>query len=339
MNVEYLYVDSYNPPQEYLDMLQKWHGHEKWDRFKKRQFEWYQRYPNYKIFAVKVEGVFVGQASAFGVDYYYDGKMNELWWGVDTFLFKEYRGGGIGKQLQKQLHDDLPNFTSAAYTPINGIIKKKCGCIPLFDRNTWYYGVSNFFTLMVSIAVEKKFKENFPMRSVAANQYLWFKRKNYKGYEISDAVIDEKLVAFVNETLKERYDFFVWRNVDYMKWKYEQNPAFDYKLMTFSKNGMLEAVVGFTDIHQYGLGGKKVMSVKVLDSVISKYSELSTEDLLVYIADYYKKRNEKIDGIFSLQKSEWYPRTCVTRPVLSTIRAEIKQPYITYLDQDMEQEM
>lgn len=339
MNVEYLYVDPVNPPQGYIQMLCKWYGEEKWSWYKKSQFEWYQRYPKYKIFAAKVDDVFVGQAAAFGVDCYISNKIKELWWGVDTFLFREYRGSGIGKQLQKHLHDDLPNFTSAAYTPINGIIKKKCGCNSLFERNTWYYGVSNFFTLMVSIAAGKLFKMNLPMRSIAANQYLWFKSKKYKGYEITGAVIDEKLVGFINENLKNKYDFFVWRNVDYMKWKYEMNPAFDYKLMTFSKNGMVKAVVGFTDIRHYGLGGKIVRGVKVLDSIIGNDSELTAADLLVYIADYYKMKNERIDGIFSLKKSGWHPRTCASRPVLSTMRAEIRQPYITYLDQDMEQEM
>lgn len=98
-------------------------------------------------------------------------------------------------------------------------------------------------------------------------------------------------------------------------------------------------MVGFTDVHQYGLGGKKVKGVKVLDSIISKESELNIKDLLVFIADYYKKAHERIDGIFSLQKCGWYPRACVTRPVLSTLHIDIKQPYLTYLDQDMEQVM
>ena len=339
MNVEYQYVDPVNPPDGYLEMLHKWHGQEKWNRFKKAQFEWYQQYPKYKIYAVKVDSVFVGQATAFGVNVCNHNKITELWWGVDTFLFKEYRGGGRGKKLQKKLHDDLPNFTSAAYTPINGIIKKKCGGMPLFEKEVWYFGVSNFFTLLTSIAAERILKINLPMLSVSTNHYLWFKSKRYKGYEISNAKIDEQLVGFINETLNSKYDFFVWRDVEYMKWKYEQNPAFDYQLMTFSKNETLEAVVGFTDIHQYSLGGKKVRGIKVLDSVIREYSQLTTEDLLVYIADYYKLKNEKIDGIFSLQKSGWHPRTCVARPVLSTLCAEIKKPYITYLDQDMEQEM
>jgi len=339
MNVEYLYVDPTNPSQDYLDMLRKWHGEEKWNRFKKYQFEWYQQYPKYKIYAVKVDGVFVGQATSFGVNVYNCNKISELWWSVDTFLFSEYRGGGRGKQLQKQLHDDLPNFTSAAYTPINGIIKGKCGAKPLFERETWYYGVSNFLMLMSSIMARKKLNVNIPSHGLSLNLYLWFKSKKYKEYDVRDAVIDDNLVQFINETLKSRHDFFVWRDVDYMKWKYEKNPAFRYRLLTFSKNGKTEAVVGFTDIHPYGLGGKKVKGVKVLDSVIAKDSYLTDKDVIVYIADYYRKIRQNIDGIFALQKCGWYPRTCVMRPVLSTLSTKIRKPYLTYLDQDMEQEM
>lgn len=339
MNVEYLYVDPIKPPKEYMEMLRKWHGEEKWNWFKRRQFEWYQKYPKYKIHAVKVDGAFVGQASAFGVEVYDKAEVHDLWWGVDTFLFSEFRGRGIGKQLQKKLHEDLPNFTSAAYTPINAIIKEKCGCRPLFEKKTWYYGVSNFLVLMSSITARKKLHVNLPSRGLSLNQYLWLKSRKYKKYEVSDAVIDDNLVNFINETLKSKHDFFVWRDVDYMKWKYEKNPAFKYKLVTFSKNRKTEAVVGFTDIHHYGLGGKKVKGVKVLDSVIAKDSELTTKDILVYIADFYRKAHQDIEGIFAMQKCGWQPRTCVSRPVLSTLNADIRKPYITYLDQDMEQEM
>ena len=118
--------------------------------------------------------------------------------GGDTFLFKQYRGGGRGKQLQKQLHDDLPNFTSAAFTPINGIIKKKCGCEPLFDKQEYYYGVSSFFLLLSSIFAYKVLKINLSVKSVIPYIYTFYRHKKYKNYEISDALIDSSLVGFIN---------------------------------------------------------------------------------------------------------------------------------------------
>jgi len=63
-----------------------------------------------------------------------------------------------------------------------------------------------------------------------------------------------------------------------------------YNLMQFSKNGKTEAIVGFTDIHEYSIGGKFVRSVKIFDSVISPNSQLTDKDLLTYIADFFKKR-------------------------------------------------
>lgn len=339
MKIEYVYVDPINPPQEYFEMLLKWYGEKKWNRFKKTQFEWYQQYPYFKIYAVKVDDLFVGQAAAFGVNFYNGDKINELWWGVDTFLLNSYRGNGIGKQLQKHLHDSLTNFTSAAYTPINGIIKKKCGCQPLFNKNTWYYGVSNYFVLLSSIMANKKLRVRLPSHSILPNFYLWFKRRRYKKYIVGDAMIDDNLVNFINETLKSEYDFFVWRSVSYMKWKYDNNPAFNYKLLSFSISERIEAVLGYTDIHNYSLGGRSISSVKILDLVIRKGSKLTSKDLLVFVADYYKHTHKPFDGILALQECEWYPRLCVPRPVLSTLCSEIRCPYITFLDQDMEQEM
>lgn len=339
MNIEYVYINPLNPPTGYLEMLQKWYGKVKWEHFKNRQFEWYQTCPRYRIFTMKADGEFVGQAAAFGVDVYKNGRIIELWWGVDTFLFKQYRGGGRGKQLQKQLHDDLPNFTSAAYTPINGIIKNKCGCEPLFNKQEYYYGVSSFFSLLSSIFAYKVLKISLSVKSVIPYIYSFYRHKKYKNYEISDALIDSSLVGFINETLKSQYDFFVWRSVEYMKWKYEKNPAFHYKLLQFQNNGKTEAILGFTDSHEYCIGGKPVMSVKILDAIIDTNSKLSHKDLLVFVSDYYKQRKERIDGIFSLVKCNWNPRVFISHPVLSTLKEKVNKPYITFLDQDMEQVM
>ena len=338
MSTEFLYLDTKNPPQEYYEMLETYHK-DKWERFKRSQFSWYQKWPYFRVFCLKNGEQYVGQASAFRVDAFINQKIEGIWWGVDTFLFKEYRGGGKGKYLQKQLHEDLQNFTSAAYTPINGIIKKKCGCKELFTRNTYYYAVSNYCILMASIFADKKLKRQLPVKSISSYCYSIFRRKRYKHFTIEDARIDETLVSFINNTLSSNYDFFVWRSVDYLKWKYAENPAFNYKLLSFRFNGKIEAIVGFTDIHEYSIGGKKVRSVKILDSVIVKDSSLTQKDVLVYVADYYKRKHEKLDGIFSLISCNWFPKIRISRPVLSTINQQINKPYLTYLDQDMEQVM
>lgn len=339
MNVEYQYVDPINPPDGYLEMLHKWHGKEKWNRFKKAQFEWYQQHPKYKIYAVKVDGVFVGQATAFGVNFCNQNEINELWWGVDTFLFKDYRGDGKGKQLQKKMHDDLPNFTSAAYSPINGIIKNKCGANTLFVKKEYYYPVTIFFSLLFSIFVKKIFHKNIKYWITIPNLYTKFYRLKTHSYEIREAVIDEALVSFINDTLRSQYDFFVLRNVEYMKWKYERNPAFKYKFFEFRKDGLVHAVVGFTDVRRYSIGGKTTNSVKILDSIIIKESKLTHNNLLVFVIDYWKQQGYYLDGVFSLIPCSFFPRVCIQKPVLSTIDAIIRKPYITYLDQDMEQEM
>ena len=90
----------------------------------------------------------VGQASAFKVTAIIEGKEQALYWGCDTFLLQEYRGYGIGKTLQKIMHETCPNFSSAWYSPINGIIKRKCGCFDLMELRFTYYPVSYFMGMM-----------------------------------------------------------------------------------------------------------------------------------------------------------------------------------------------
>ena len=120
--------------------------------------------------------------------------------------------------------------------------------------------------------------------------------------------------------LKSQYDFFVWSSVEYMKWKYEKNPAFHYKLLQFQNNGKTEAILGFTDIHEYCIGSRPVKSVIMLDAIIDTNSELTHKDLLVFVSDYYKQQNEIVDGIFSLIKSHCHPRMWDSCPVLSTLK-------------------
>ena len=140
-------------------------------------------------------------------------------------------------------------------------------------------------TLLISVFAKKKLKLELPTKGLLPWLFSFYRRKNYRNYTIVEASIDESIVDFINESLKDQYDFFVWRNVDYMRWKYERNPAFQFKLLQFIINGKTEAVLGFTDVHFYKMGGRPVRSVKILDAIINKDSKLSHKDLLVFVAD------------------------------------------------------
>ena len=339
MNVEYTYIDPKNPPIEYVEMLKNWYGIEKWARFKKYQFEWYQKYEDYKVFTAKDGNRFIGQASAFKVPVAVDNHEVELWWGVDTFLFKEYRGKGVGKYLQLQLHKDCPNFSSAAYTPKNAIVKRKCGGKDWFQKNIYYYPVSSYLQLLISICLKKTFALDIPFKFVPFSVYTHKSPAVVKHFEVEKSPINEEIVRFMNSSLRRKYDFFVKKNLDYLKWKYQDNPAFSYTFITFRKAGEIKAVVGFTDVRKYSIGGKFVRGIKILDSITSPDNILSDTNLLCYVMQYCKKNNMNIDGVFSLTKCNCYPYIHIAKPVLSTCLYDVQAPYLTFLDQDMEQEM
>lgn len=312
----------------------------------KNRINYYKSLYSLKILGVKIDGLFVGQSCAVQVYAIVNNQRKEFWWSVDTFLLSNCRGLGIGKELQKILHMSLPNFSSAWYTPINGAIKRKCGAHGIFDIWFNYYPVSSAVTVFGDLCFRKLFKCPIPLRISVPFFYsglnsisIDIRLKGYKVMEILYSELGCKESVFMEGVLAAK-DFHIERSERFLKWKY-QNLRVGYHMLNIAKEGRTEAIVAFSNIYDSRFDEVPIKCVTIYDMVIHPESKLTEKQLMLYIAQWYKKRKEKFDGFQMLSKVVGYwGKICYpfnACPVLSTLPGEYPNSYLTFADQDMDQ--
>ena len=309
--------------------------------YKWKQYEWYQLHGNYTVVVAVVDGKLAGQSTGYACKVYCSGSVLSITWGCDTFVLPQYRGLGLGKKLQKYLHDHTTNFSSAGYTPLNGIIKRKCGAKELCVNDFVYYPVSNLLNFAVRKLIKKKFKKEINVCSCGFPLYYYLNWKKAKNFEFQIEKYEEisgEVIPFMEKALQSQYDFYVIRDKDYMQWKYVENPTMDYKLLTVRKGGVLIAVIFFTDVELCTLGGIKLYHCKLLDSIIMKDCGFTQKDALLAVIKYWKSKHVHLDGVASMFSVPYIGRVGFKRPMLSMLQGEkITAPYMAYSDQDLEQ--
>lgn len=325
---------------QYRDFLREFNA----DRteFKWKQYEWYRKHGKYVVVVAVVDGQLAGQATAYVCNVFCNGVILPISWGCDTFVLPQYRGRGLGKMLQKYLHEHVENFSSAGYSPLNGIIKRKCGAQELFVNDFVYYPVSNLINFAVRKLLQKEFCKDIiiPSCSFPIYYYLNCKKRSsefdvwIERYED----VSEEIISFMKQTLQSQYDFYVVRDKAYMQWKYVENPSMTFKMMTVRKNGCIMGVIFFTDITLCPLSGVKLRHCKLLDSIIVKNCGFSQKDALLSVIRYWKSQRVHLDGIVSMCSVPYIGRVGFKRSMLSTLRnVKITAPYMSYSDQDLEQ--
>lgn len=335
-DIEFKYIEEANVTEEsYLEFLKTEYKERATDKFGKRR-EWYKKKDGFRILLAMCNNEIVGQACAYKDNVVINGKETIIWWGCDNFVLAKTRGMGVGKKLQMKLHEDLPNFSSAWYAPINGIIKTKCGSKPLFDVAFVYYPVSRFFTIFISKAIKK-----FLKKKVNINIRLPFfytvinKCTGYKRVEIKETLLNENVCDFITNSTLNEHDFYTKRDKKYLNWRYNENPNLKFYTTEIIRDGELEAVLLFTHAHiENG-----IVVTKILDVFKKKDCMLNNKDLLISVASFFKKKRVSIDGIQLINVCKYYPCQINKAPFLSTIKldANIKNAYISYTDQDMAQ--
>lgn len=133
------------------------------------------------------------------------------------------------------------------------------------------------------------------------------------------------------------FDFYVERGSDFIDWKYLNNPNLKYHLFEISFNNLVYGYASFTEPFKTTFNDGNVLGVKVLDFIVKPDSSISINDIVYFIDTFYQLKNIIIDGVFSLQKSNYTFMRSKTLPVLSTCSKKIINPYLGYIDQDMEQ--
>lgn len=322
----------------YCDFLYRFYG-KRIDKRKQRN-QWYcQLGENYKVLLAIENGEILGQNCAYKVDTVCDGERVNVWWGVDAFVLSEYRGKGIGTKLQKKLHSDLPNFTSASYSRPNGSIKRKLGDRPIFKIHHYYYGVSCYFSVFLSLAFQKLFGKPLLLKPEHGFPYLYSSLCS-SNIVLQDASVNEELSTYMDDLLKKQYDFYVKRSVDFLQWKYINNPSMESHLKYIVLNGSRVGFVAYCSPKFCSVAGTPTQSLKITDILIDSQSDISSKDVVVAILKECKRDGYHVDGILSINRLKGLPAINYHNiDVLSSMGAEepILNPYLTLLDQDMEQ--
>lgn len=309
------------------------------------RMEWYKNNYEYRILLARQDGVPVGQSCAYKVSAILNGTYTEIWWSVDTFVLSSARGNGVGKKLQQKLHNDLPNFSSAWYSPTNGHIKKKCGARELADLKFGYFPISRFIIPFSFLVSKKLFGNGFypnirlPFLYSTINGIGCKRSNKFSFREVGYADLDDSFYSGI-ESFLEGKTFYVKRDKEYFTLKYGAGHGLRYHAFAVYNDDVMEAFFAFTELKDMHWILAPIRGVKVLDSIIKPGSSLTQKDVFLYIAEYYKSRQQKIDGILSLQDACYFPKFAYphpSTPLLSMIDSDkLDNVYVSYIDQDME---
>lgn len=343
--IKYVFLDKTQiESKEYIRLLQAIHGESGYVSRIKR-INHYLESGDFKLLVAIKNGRMIGQASAFKVTAVIRGKEQDLYWGCDTFLLPESRGMGIGKQLQYRLHQACPNFSSAWYSPINGIIKKKCGCKELIDLKFTYYPVSDFFGMLCQLASAKILKHRICFK--ASIPYLYYNFNNiwcnskldsYDIVEIPYQELNQEISDFMEYALQD-YDFHVKRSLVFLKWVYGWKLG-KYHMLAFKRDNKIQAIVSFSEVHQATHVIASFQGVSVFDLIIHPKSTITRKDILMYVIGFYKRRKEQLDGLITFEQIKYFPKFTYpwpSSPLLSTYREKVSNGYLSFIDQDMDQ--
>lgn len=323
---------------QYFAFLKAYYG----DRLpgKIERFRWYSSWGNYKVLLALDGEEIVGQNCAYQVETFTNDGIQTIWWGVDAFVLSSHRGQGIGKKLQAKMFADLPGFSSASYSRVNGIIKRKLGAEPLFVNKYWYYPVSNFFALFSSLVVKKLFNKDLYSKPFKLVPFLYHCSPRRSGLSLAPVEPDDALAEFLFQNMRRKYDWFVVRSRKFLQWKYQELPSIMINVKGVYKAGKMVGFVAYSDVYNMKVIETPVRCVKIMDIVADEASGITNKMIIRLVVEDIKKKGDYVDGVLSnialgpKLKIEYH-----TLPVLSSLNVQenIDKPYLTLADQDMEQ--
>ena len=347
MGLEYKYITKENIDNSlYREFIEKFHGIGSFEERRQRMlWYWQQGEDKFKVYVAVNNGEYVGQSCAYYALCNINNRVSELWWGVDTFVLSSMRGKGIGKLLQKKLHEDCPNFSSAWYSPTNGIIKRKCGAHGILDFPRAHYPISCFFSIYLELVLKKLVSCKITIPHIRLPYFYstlncpnkrWL--NNYEVEEMNQHDMPT-FSGFMESCLKDE-PFRIIRSEEFLRWKYIDNPRMKCHILVLKKGGEIIGLIAFSPIIDGGFLMSKANVVKIYESIFTMDSGLTHRHLLSLVTDYYKRDKKQLDFILSLQSVNYTPVLIYPRPhseLLSTLNID-KMPsgYLTYADQDME---
>ncbi len=343
MSIEYRYFDGKEITNEqYFTFIENAYGKKAKHKCEER-FPWLKKNSGYRILLALSDNNIIGQACAYEVKAMANGKEIALTWGIDNIVLPEARGKGVGKTLQKILHENTPNFSSAWYSYTNGHIKRKFGAKAFAPNRFPYYAVSKYLGIYAEIAFKLIFKRRIRIPSRISNLYhSIFGCKLAKDIVLSEIFdFTNEHIEFIQESLEKNYDFYIKRDSEYLKWRYNENPTIkNHHIIEVKKDDKIIAIVSFTEPQHRNYVRTTYYGATILDIFIKDKKLFSNKDALGVVVNYYKKQKIVLDGISTIFEIPYfakinYPKKGI--PFLTTYNGEINKPYISLLDQDMEQ--
>lgn len=336
---------------EYIEFLRKFHGDNAITHYKRSL--WYQGRGYLDLLVALEDGEYVGQSSAYKVQMHQDDSDIDWWWGVDTFVLPKMRGKGVGKTLQKKLHEEHPNFSSLWYSGTNGIIKRKCGATTICKVGFNFYPIKSFFSVLLRAGLSRFAHKDVTVPSILKHKYLFaYKSRCLNVSEISLETLLEDMDKDQGKCFS-RFNFYVKRDHDYLAWKYGDNPSLNgYHIYSVSSinSSETEGIIILTEpyIHNTLSVDLKVMTVldifvfnhklkesDILGAVVNNINLQGIEGIISLGRHFkkfsisFEKRTDRINLPFPFEGME----------LLSNYKGETSniQPYFSYSDQDMEQ--
>ncbi len=349
--VEYIYWDFKNTPvtiEQYRSFLTEYYGDSANSRYERAM--WYHQRGNYQVLLALENGCIIGQSCVYKVYAIVNGKKEDFWWGVDAFVLPAARGKGVGKKLQKKLHEDFFYFSSLWYSKTNGFIKRKCGAWELVKVPFNYYPVCSFLSVVLRVFIKRVLHHKMFVPITYKDKYFilnnFFASRNK--WMVKDVCLSEQmdeLMPLVNDSLK-KHDFYVIRDKDYLIWKYLKNPTIgEYKTLFFYSlinPDELQGAVIFSTPYIKTTFSIPLKVFTILDCFVLPGSRLSKYRILLETIRYYHQLGIAMDGVLTLGNFSYFPfirypwsgTALLTNYVKKT---KIENPYLSYSDQDMEQ--
>jgi len=343
MDIEFKYFeDSKISIEQYSDFLVKCYGEQAKHKLDDR-LPWLKKRNNYRILLAIENRKIIGQACCYDVIAVVEGKEIQLTWGIDNFVLPEARGKGVGKILQKILHESMPNFSSAWYSPTNGHIKKSCGAKSFISTKFPYYAISKFLGIYLEILLRLVLKRTIQIKPLKPNLYYRLlyngKLNHYTLTEING--FTKEHIDFINDSLANKFDFYIKRDEKYLKWKYDENPSIKgFHIIEVKKENRIVAVISFTKPRIRSFLLATYWGVTILDLFVKDEKMFKNKDALKIVVEFYKNRGIMLDGISTFFDVPYSVKICYPSkgiPFLSTYEGNIKKAYISFLDQDIEQ--
>ncbi len=210
------------------------------------------------------KGKVVGQVCALMEPLWMGGQRCLISWGVDYYVLKEYRGMSLGKQLYGAMLAHVPTSLTLSMSESARIVMLKLGMqplpfVPLFTRILRHEPHSVLNTLASKMPGGRGRRAAFWQKSLgilqihrlAAAALTLRERWRDRGLagqmdpelEFVQAAAFGPEVNVLWERLKNRYNGLVVRDMDFLNWKFTQQPFMEHTLWLAYRKGQLEGYV------------------------------------------------------------------------------------------------